>query len=120
MFFAPEKSSDAYIFADELFSLKTDANLVVLSSCNSGDGILEKSEGINSLQKNFLLAGVPNVIASFWKVHDEKTKDLMVAFYKYLLKDNVSYAEALRLAKLECIENGFLPLDWAGFILIGE
>jgi len=94
--------------------------LVVLSACKSGYGKVEKGEGVISLPRSFLFNGVPNVIASLWKVHDERTKDLMVAFYKHLLEDKVSYAEALRLAKLDCIKKGFLPLDWAGFVLIGE
>jgi CHAT domain-containing protein len=44
----------------------------------------------------------------------------MVAFYQHLLNDKVSYAKALQLAKLDCINNGFLYLDWAGFVLISN
>lgn len=123
LFFAENRpSDDGFLFVDEIMNLSFNPSLdlVVLSSCNSGAGILEGSEGINSLQRHFIKVGVPNVIASLWKVHDEKTKDLMVAFYKHLLEDKVSYAEALRLAKLDCIKKGFLPLDWAGFVLIGN
>jgi len=112
--------NNGFISIKEFYNIDLSADLVVLSACKSGYGKVEKGEGVISLPRSFLFNGVPNVIASLWKVHDEKTKDLMVAFYKHLLEDKVSYAEALRLAKLDCINKGFLPLDWAGFILIGE
>lgn len=112
---------DNVLYHYELYNMEyLNINLVVLSACQSGVGELLEGEGAMALPRGFICAGVPNVIASLWKVHDEKTKDLMVAFYKHLLEDKVSYAEALRLAKLDCIEKGFLPLDWAGFILIGN
>jgi len=110
---------DAYLFADEISNLNSSANLVVLSSCNSGSGILESSEGINSLQRYFILSGVPNVMASLWKVHDKKTMELMNSFYSHLLQGE-SYAVSLQQAKKEAIKKGYLPLDWAGFILMGE
>ena len=72
-----------------------------------------------ALPRGFMFAGVPNVIASLWSVQDERTQELMEAFYSYLLEGN-SYSEALRLAKLDSIKKGSLPMDWAGFILIGN
>ena len=115
-----EYGENDMLFFYELYNLGIDADLVVLSACNTGTGKLISGEGVMALPRGFIYAGVPNVIASLWKVHDEKTKDLMVAFYKHLLEDEVSYAEALRRAKLDCINKGFLPLDWAGFVLIGN
>lgn len=112
--------NDAFLFMDEIYELSLNADLVVLSACKTGVGKIVDGEGVMALPRGFIYAGVPNVIASLWKVHDEKTKDLMVSFYKHFLEDKVSYSEALRLAKLDCIEKGFLPIDWAGFVLIGN
>ena len=111
--------NDAFLYMDEIYELPIKADLAVLSACKTGTGKIVEGEGVMALPRGFIYAGVPNVIASLWKVHDEKTKELMVAFYKHLLEDKVSYAEALRRAKLDCITKGFSPMDWAGFILIG-
>jgi CHAT domain-containing protein len=112
--------NESFYSLNEIYDLKTQANLVVLSACKTSVGEVAKGEGVMALPRGFIYAGVPNVIASLWKVHDEKTKNLMVSFYKHLLEDKVTYAEALRRAKLDCINNGFMPIDWAGFILIGK
>jgi CHAT domain-containing protein len=112
--------NDNYLSLGEIYNSKLKANLVVLSACKSGSGTILESEGIMALPRGFIYAGVPNVIASLWKVHDEKTKELMVSFYTRLFEDKLSYATALRLAKMDCIEKGFLPIDWAGFVLIGN
>lgn len=127
VFLAPEKIADTcggisdngFLHIGELSSLKTNASLVVLSSCNSGVGAIYESEGVMALPRAFIFAGVPNVMASLWRVNDAKTSVLMVAFYQYLLQGN-DYANSLRLAKLDCIAKGYLPLNWAGFVLIGS
>lgn len=111
---------DNFLSLGEIYALENQPDLVVLSACKTGTGKIVEGEGVMALPRGFIYAGVPNVIASLWKVHDEKTKDLMVAFYTHLLEDKVSYAEALRLAKLDCIKKGFLPMDWASFVLIGN
>jgi len=118
--FFSQQNGDDFLSLNEIYNLDTQANLIVLSACKTNVGQSQTGEGLMALPRGFIYAGVPNVIASLWKVHDEKTKDLMVAFYKYLLEDKETYAGALRKAKLECIEKGFLPLDWAGFVLIGN
>ena len=108
---------ESYLRLPELYKLNVNADLVVLSACKTGVGDVLEGEGIMALPRGFIYSGVPNIIASLWKIHDERTKDFMIAFYKHILQGE-SYSEALRLAKLECIERGFLPLDWAGFVLI--
>lgn len=112
--------NNGFISMQELFNIKVSANLVVLSTCQSAYGKVASAEGVISLPRSFIYAGVPNVIASLWKVHDERTQYLMLRFYDHLLKGKKSYSEALRQAKLDCIKKDYLPMDWASFILIGE
>ncbi len=125
LFLYPENKEDNEVLRDdnflslgELLSMNLRANLAVLSACDTGTGEFAKGEGVMALPRGFVFAGVPNVIATLWSVHDERTKELMTAFYSHLLAGN-SYSEALRLAKLDSIQNGALPVDWAGFIFIG-
>lgn len=112
-------TNDGFIHLGEIFTLNSDAKLVVLSACKTGTGKISKGEGVLALPRAFIFAGVPNLVASLWKIHDEKTKNLMVDFYRQIL-DGKSYSEALRLAKIQQIEKGEPPLDWSGIILIGE
>lgn len=110
-------NSDAMLYLGEMFGLRFNPGLVVLSACKSGTGALQEGEGVMALPRGLLVAGAQNVMASLWKIHDANTHILMVAFYQHLLNGN-DYTESLRLAKLQCIKEGFLPIDWAGFILI--
>lgn len=113
-------SNNHTLIMNELFDLKLNVDLVVLSACKSASGQIIDGEGILALPNGFIGAGAHNVLASLWKVHDEKTKILMTSFYRHLLSEKSSYAESLRQAKLECIRKGFLPMDWLGFVLIGQ
>jgi CHAT domain-containing protein/tetratricopeptide (TPR) repeat protein len=117
LFFIPDEKEDGFLFMNEIFDLDLNADLVVLSACKTGAGEIVKGEGIMALPRGFIHAGVNNVVASMWKVHDERTKDLMIAFYRFLLEGN-TYHVALRKAKLLCIDKGFLPIDWAGFVIV--
>jgi len=78
-----------------------------------------EGEGIIALPRGAILAGVPRTLASLWNVHDERTKDFMLLFYKHLANGN-PYRNALQQAKLDAIEAGFLTKNWAGFVLIGS
>ncbi len=120
LFFSLNDDDNGFLSLHELFQINMNADLVVLSACKTGTGQVLEGEGIMALPRGFIYAGASNVVASLWKVHDEKTKELMVSFYKHIIVDKKSYAEALRLAKLYCKKKGFLPIDWAGFILIGK
>jgi CHAT domain-containing protein len=112
---------DGLLQVYEVFNLKLNADLVVLSACETGLGKEVKGEGLIGLTNAFLYAGTPSVLVSLWNVHDRSTADLMVGFYQQLGRAQ-DKAEALRQAKLKLIQNEQYahPYYWAPFILIGE
>jgi tetratricopeptide (TPR) repeat protein len=77
-----------------------DLELVVLSACETGLGLVGGGEGVFGLQRAFHLAGAHNVVASLWKVEDEATAALMAVFYDQLWRQNKPPIEALRTAQL--------------------
>lgn len=111
--------SDGFLFLKEIYDLGLKNDLVVLSACKSGVGKIYEAEGVFALPRGFIYSGVPNIIVSLWKIHDQKTKELMSAFYRYYLEGN-SYSQALQKTKLQMIEKDGLPIDWSGIILIGN
>jgi len=115
------EKEDGILYTGETYNLNLKADLVVLSSCESGLGKLIKGEGLQALSRGFLYAGAPNVIFSLWRTLDKPTKDLMVQFYSNVL-DGKTYAESLRQAKLNLIKNPgtAFPHFWGGFVLIGR
>jgi CHAT domain-containing protein/Tfp pilus assembly protein PilF len=108
------------LFAGEVYNLELNADLVVLSSCESGLGKLIKGEGMLALNRAFLYSGAANIIFSLWKVPDMQTSEFMIEFYDLMLSEK-NYAESLRQTKLSFIKNEFTarPHSWAGFLLIG-
>jgi len=107
----------------DIYNLKLNAQLTVLSACNTGIGLLKKGEGIMSLARGFLYAGCPSIIMSLWEVEDESGTQIMTSFYKNLKKGKTK-DESLRLAKLEYLESvnsrKAHPHYWLGFISIGD
>ncbi|MEK6478287.1 CHAT domain-containing tetratricopeptide repeat protein [Catalinimonas sp. 4WD22] len=123
--FAPEADSDedGLLHTYELYNMQLNADMVTLSACNTGVGKIQKGEGIISLARGFMYAGVPNVLMSLWAVSDRSTSQLMQNFYQ-ALNNGSSKAEALRLAKLQYLEeadpNTAAPYYWSGFVLISN
>lgn len=120
------KSKDeGILYSGDIYNLKLNAELVVLSACETGLGKISKGEGIIGLSRAFLYSGASNLIVSLWKVSDVSTSELMIEFYKNILgkKDvNHSYSSDLRSAKLKLISNREFakPYYWSPFILIGN
>jgi CHAT domain-containing protein len=99
------------------------ADLVVLSACQTGMGKEIKGEGMMGLMRAFMYAGTPSVVVSLWNVNDRSAADLMIRFYNHLWKpgsEKLNKAEALRKAQLEVIGFGSKPYHWAPFILVGK
>ena len=110
-----------FLFANEIQNATIKADLVILSSCESGIGRQILGEGLIALNRSFIIGGANNVIFSLWKVNDEYSSKLMIDFYKFYL-NNTSYTKALRQAKLKMLQNPITasPRYWAAFVLIGE
>ena len=112
-------TEDGLLSAYEIFNLKLNADLVVLSACETGLGKEIKGEGLMSLMRAFMYAGTPSVVVSLWNVNDESAADLMIRFYRNL-KTGMSKSEALRQAQLETIRDNGFPFFWAPFVLVGK
>jgi CHAT domain-containing protein len=92
---------DGILTAEEIVSLDLrNAELVVLSACETGLGMVAGGEGVMGLTRAFHLAGARNVIASLWKVDDNATQALMTEFYRNLWEKKLSTLESLRQAQL--------------------
>jgi CHAT domain-containing protein/Tfp pilus assembly protein PilF len=111
--------NDGFLRLDEVTRLQLDADLVVLSACETGKGRLYAGEGVTGLARAFLYAGSRGVVCSLWAVDDRETATFMARLYGGL-KDGKAAADALRAAKLEMIRAHKPPVFWAPFILIGE
>ena len=116
---------DNQLHAQELRKLDLNAELAVLSACNTGYGQVQKGEGILSIAHEFAYAGVPSTIMSLWEVPDKATSIIMFDFYENL-KQGQSKDEALRNAKLKYLSDESIsaslkhPFYWAGFIATGD
>lgn len=112
-----------WLYNQELYNLQLNADLVVLSACETGIGELQRGEGIISLARGFSYAGAKSLVTSLWNVNDRSTKELMERFYRYLAEGRPKH-EALRQAKLDYLDThpAYLqsPFFWAAFIPIGD
>lgn len=115
-----ESGEDGYLEADEILELELNSELVVLSSCKSGLGRVDRAEGILGMQKSFFEAGAKSIIVSLWDVNDKYTSYFMESFYKFLGEGN-SKAVSLQKAKIYFKEHySANPYYWSAFILSGD
>jgi len=115
-----DPDNDGFLEASEIVQLKLKSDLVVLSSCNSGLGVIDESEGILGMTKAFFEAGAKSVVVSLWSVNDKYTAKFMTLFYKNL-SEGFDKSEALRQAKIEFIRKySPNPYYWAAFVLSGN
>jgi len=115
-------AEDGFVKSYELYKLKLNADLVVLSACQTALGEQIRGEGLISLTRPFMYAGVPSVVASLWEVPDRASAALMDVFYQGIVKDHLPPAAALRRAqmRLRATPRWSSPYFWAGFVLQGD
>jgi CHAT domain-containing protein/tetratricopeptide (TPR) repeat protein len=106
----------------DIYGLRLNADLVVLSGCQTGLGEKLSGEGLIGLTQGFLYAGSRSVVVSLWDVQDKSTANLMAYFYHSMLKDGAAPADALHQAKLAMYREGGSspPFYWSAFIIQGE
>jgi CHAT domain-containing protein/tetratricopeptide (TPR) repeat protein len=113
---------DGYLRLFEIYKLKLQADLVVLSACRTALGREIKREGMMSITRGFMYSGCPRVVSSLWNVDDKATAELMKLFYNGMLVDRLRPAAALRAAQIamwkrRCCSQ---PYFWGAFIIQGE
>lgn len=122
--FYPDKETkeDGILYAEEIYGLTLQNELVVLSACETGTGTVRAGEGIIGLSRAFQYAGVENLMVSLWNVEDRSTSRLMITFYRLLQQAKEPPYKALRQAKLNLTHTLSYshPRYWAPFIFIGN
>lgn len=115
---APGHGEDGLLTAAEILdSLDLNADLVVLSACDTGLGSIT-GDGVIGLSRSLIAAGTPSVVVSLWAVPDAPTAELMTEFYRQM-QQGQDKAQALRQAMLATMKTNSDPRDWAAFTLIG-
>lgn len=111
------------LYLNELYTIKNQAELVVLNACNSSLGKINNGEGIFSLARAFFYSGANSVVSSLWNVNDKSNTEITISFYNYL-KEGKTKSAALRQAKLDYLTSHSLsessPYYWSSLILIGD
>ncbi|WP_226975847.1 CHAT domain-containing protein [Zobellia nedashkovskayae] len=115
--------SDDKLFLNEIYATKNQAEMVVLSACNTSIGELKKGEGAMSLARGFFHSGAKSVVSSLWPTYDKSSKELMTSFYS-ALSEGATKSAAMRKAKVDYIqkyrESAIAPAYWAALIVIGD
>lgn len=117
----PAANEDGFLQASEIVQLKLNADLAVLSACDTGVGPVSGQEGISTLARAFLLAGARTVISTLWAIEDETTSFLMNEFYIEFKKTRnpVSAMTTAKRKMLKTFGPKALPYYWAGFSVEG-
>ncbi len=115
------EGEDGLLHASEIAMMHVDANLIVLSACDTAVGPIQGEEGISTLSNSFLLAGAKGVVSTLWSVQDQSALFLMKQFYSRLAAGDPT---GLALAKakrkmLQQFTGSVLPYFWAGFTFQG-
>jgi CHAT domain-containing protein len=119
---APSAGDDGFLSSDEIAQMRLQADLVVLSACDTGQGTIS-GDGVIGLSRAFMIAGAGRVMVSLWQVPDDSTAELMQQFYQQRPQaQGISSqdAKALRSAMLETMKSYPEPLNWAPFLLMGN
>ena len=119
----PDSTDNGRLYIQDIYNLKLNADLVVLSACETGIGKLQRGEGIISLARAFACAGAGSILTSLWAVNDKSTSELMRRFYRELLR-NKDKDEALRTARMSLFQTASVrnchPFFWAAFVPVGD
>lgn len=115
----PGRKEDGILTAYEISQMNlSQTQLAVLSACETGLGDIRGTEGVYGMQRAFKIAGVKNLIMSLWQIPDTQTEELMLHFYKNLMKQHMNISKAFKKAQMEMKNKYEDPYFWAGFVLV--
>jgi len=142
----PQSDEDGFLTLGEIMNSRYNADLIVLSACETGLGHVDRGEGVTGLTRAVMYAGTPAAIVSLWSVSDDGTTELMILFYHNLIQKGMGKEESLRMAKIAMVKgkagkrefmdaaslrsarilerrqsrNFQHPFFWAAFVMYGE
>jgi CHAT domain-containing protein len=113
---------DGFLRLHDIHNMKLNADMVVMSACQTALGKEVQGEGLIGLTRAFMYAGAARTVSSLWDVKDESTSELMKRFYEKMFREGLKPSAALRAAQLSMLKEKRWesPHNWAAFILQGE
>jgi CHAT domain-containing protein/Tfp pilus assembly protein PilF len=121
-----DEENNGLLRAREIIDMHLDADLAVLSACETGNGRISPGEGVVGMSWAFFVAGARSVVVSQWRVNSASTSRLMKTFYQAMstqkdLNDR-NKSQALREASLSLLKDHRYrhPFYWAGFVLVSS
>lgn len=115
-----DNENDGIVHAYELFDLNLNADLIFLSSCESGSGGYLKGSGILGFSRAFAYAGAQSLSINLWPIRDQTASEISTEFYA-ALNQGKNKADALREARLHYLNNSNSdPYLWGAFIMYGN
>ena len=116
------RPQDGFLRLTDISRLRLNADLAVLSGCDTGRGRSVDGEGVIGLTRSFVIAGARRVVASLWEVDDLATAEFMKRFYREMLERHRPPSAALAIAQrqMAASERWSAPYFWAGFVIQGE
>jgi len=121
-----DPDNDGRLEARQIMDLNLNADLAVLSACDTANGRVAPGEGVIGMSWAFFVAGARSIVVSQWKISSTSTSEFMTAFYQNLHSDNErvnrNQAESIREAELTLLKDDRYrhPFYWAGFVMIGD
>ncbi len=120
---ASDQPEDGLLNTYEVYGLPLKAKMTVLSSCNTGAGMLHSGEGILSLARGFIYSGCESVVMSLWEIDDRSGSDVIMDFYRFI-KKGYSKSTSLRKARLNYLKKADLlrshPHFWSSLVVYGN
>ena len=120
---ANDTTDDGMLHTYEVYGIPLKAKMVVLSSCNTGMGLLFSGEGILSLARGFLYSGSQSVVMSMWEIEDKSGTDIMKMFYENLKRGH-SKSESLKKARTDFLRSANQlishPYFWSSLVVYGN
>lgn len=118
-----DQPEDGFLNTFEVYGIPLKARMVVLSSCNTGSGILSTGEGILSLARGFIYSGSQSVVMSLWEIEDKSGTEIVTMFYDELMK-GFSKSRALKKARTEYLKHASQmkshPYFWSALTVYGD
>ena len=118
-----DSTEDGYLKMYEIYGIPLKAKMVVLSSCNTGTGLLFSGEGILSLARGFISSGSQSVVMSMWEIEDKSGTEIVDMFYKNLTK-GFTKSDALKKARIAFLKDADQlrshPYFWSALVVYGN